>query len=87
MNIQAQFVAMAAPRIDDIWRFWDYGTIQFVQNRFTREFLEVHGPNALFGDGPFKMVCDAAEGGRPILLGLDDPDLERALILPAIMPQ
>ena len=47
---------MAAPRIDDIWRFWDYGTVQFAENCVTGEFLEVHGPNALFGDGPFKMV-------------------------------
>ena len=72
---------MAAPRIDDIWRFWDYGSIQFVENRVTGEFLKVHGPDALFGDGPFKMVRDAAEGGRPILLGLDGTDLERALHL------
>ena len=72
---------MVAPRIDDIWRFWDYGSIQFVENRVTGEFLKVHGPDALFGDGPFKMVRDAAEGGRPILLGLDGTDLERALHL------
>ena len=72
---------MAAPRIDDIWRFGDYGSIQFVENRVTGEFLKVHGPDALFGDGPFKMVCDAAEGGRPILVGLDGTDLERALHL------
>ena len=72
---------MAAPRIDDIWRFWDYGSIQFVENRVTGEFLKVHGPDALFGDGPFKMVRDAAGGGRPILLGLDGTDLERALHL------
>ena len=70
---------MAAPRIDDIWHFWDFGSIQFVENRVTGEFLKVHGPDALFGDGPFKMVRDAAEGGRPILLGLDGTDLERAL--------
>ena len=56
MNIQAQFVAMAAPRIDDIWRFWDYGSIQFVENQVTGEFLKVHGPDALFGDGFYQMV-------------------------------
>ena len=72
---------MAAPRIDDIWRFWDYGSIQFVENRVTGEFLKVYGPDALFGDGPFKMVRHAAAGGRPILLGLDGTDLERALHL------
>ena len=72
---------MAAPRIDDIWHIWDYGSIQFVENRVTGEFLEVHGPNALFGDGPFKMVRDAAGGGRPILVGLYGTDLERALHL------
>ena len=59
---------MAAPRIDDIWRFWDYGTVQFAENCVTGEFLEVHGPNALFGDGPFKMVHDAAGGGRRFLV-------------------
>ena len=72
---------MAAPRIDDIWRFWDYGSIQFVENRVTGEFLQVYGPDALFGDGPFKMVCHADTGGRPILVGLDGTDLERALHL------
>ena len=70
---------MAAPRIDDIWRFWDYGTVQFAENCVTGEFLEVHGPNALFGDGPFKMVHDAAGGGRRVLVGLDGTDLECAL--------
>ena len=70
---------MAAPRIDDIWRFWDYGSIQFVENRVTGEFLQVYGPDALFGDGPFKMVCHADAGGRPLLVGLDGTDLERAL--------
>ena len=70
---------MVAPRIDDIWRFWDYGSIQFVENRVTGEFLKVHGPAALFGDGPFKMVRDAAGGGRRILVGLDGTDLECAL--------
>ena len=70
---------MAAPRIDDIWRFWDYGSIQFVENRVTGEFLEVHGPNALFGDGPFKMVRDAAGGGRRVLVGLDGTHLDCAL--------
>ena len=76
MNIQAQFIAMAAPRIDGICRFLDYGSIQFVENRVTGEFLKVHGPDALFGDGPFQMInCE----GRPTLVGLDGTDLQRAL--------
>ena len=59
---------MVAPHIDDVWRFWEYGSIQFVENRVTGEFLKVHGPDALFGDGPFQMInCE----GRPTLVGLD----------------
>ena len=67
---------MVAPHIDDVWRFGEYGSIQFVENRVTGEFLKVHGPDALFGDGPFQMInCE----GRPTLVGLDGTDLQRAL--------
>ena len=67
---------MDAPHSDDVWRFWEYGSIQFVENRVTGEFLEVYGPDALFGDGPFKMIN---REGRPTLVGLDGNDLQRAL--------
>ena len=67
---------MVAPHIDDVWRFWEYGSIQLVENRVTGEFLKVHGPDALFGDGPFQMSnCE----GRPTLVGLYGTDLQRAL--------
>ena len=67
---------MDAPHSDDVWRFWEYGSIQFVENRVTGEFLKVYGPDALFGDGPFKMIN---REGRPTLVGLDGNDLQRAL--------
>ena len=67
---------MDAPHSDDVWRFWEYGSIQFVENRVTGEFLKVYGPDALFGDGPFQMIN---REGRPTLVGLDGNDLQRAL--------
>ena len=63
---------MDAPHSDDVWRFWEYGSIQFVENRVTGEFLKVYGPDALFGDGPFQMIN---REGRPTLVGLDGNDL------------
>ena len=67
---------MVAPHIDDVWRFWEYGSIQVVENRVTGQFFKTHRPVALFGDGPFKMVNPE---GRPTLVGLDGTDLQRAL--------
>ena len=74
--MQAQIIAIVAPHGDDVWRFWEYGSIQFVENRVTGEFLKVYGPDALFGDGPFQMIN---REGRPTLVGLDGNDLQRAL--------
>ena len=67
---------MVAPHSDDVWRFWEYGSIQSVENRVTGEFLKVYGPDALFDDGPFQMIN---REGRPTLVGLDGNDLQRAL--------
>ena len=73
---------MAAPRVDDMWRLWDFGSIQFAENTLTGEFLKVYGPNALFGDGHFTMVIDKAMPGRPVLLGVDGTDDDRVIHLP-----
>ena len=58
------------------WRFWDFGSVQFVQDTLSGESLRAHGPGAVFTDGPFKVVTC---GDKPVLLGLDGDDEHCAL--------
>ena len=60
------------------WILFDFGGVQFVEDVLAGEFLRVHGPGALFDDGPFRLVND---GGRPLLLGLSGNDLTRSIHL------
>ena len=52
------------------WRFWDFGTLQFVQDGLTGDSLRVHGPGAAFEDGPFRFVDD----DKPVVVGLTGTD-------------
>ena len=65
-------MASAPPR----WRFWDFGSVQFVQDKLSGESLRAHGPGAAFTDVPFIFVL---EGGRPAIVGLDGDDEHCAL--------
>ena len=38
------------------WRFWDFGSVQFVQDTLSGESLHAHGQGAAFTDGPFRFV-------------------------------
>ena len=58
------------------WRFWDFGSVQFVQDTLSGESLRAYGPGAAFTDGPFKFVTF---GDKPVLLGLDGDDEHCAL--------
>ena len=69
--------AMAAP--PERWRFWDFGSLQFVQDTLSGELVVVHGNGAVFGDGPFKFAVD--DDGRPVVVGLEGDDDHCALHL------
>ena len=58
------------------WRFWDFGSTQFVQDTLSGESLCAHGQGAVFTDGPFKFV---SYDNKPMLVGLEGGDEHCAL--------
>lgn len=58
------------------WRFWDFGSVQFVQDSLSGQSLRAHGPGAAFTYGPFRFV---SYGDKPVLVGIDGGDEHRAL--------
>ena len=58
------------------WRFWDFGSVQFVQDTLSGESLRAHGQGAVFIDGPFKFVL---YGDKPVLVGVVGEDEHFAL--------
>ena len=58
------------------WRFWDSGSVPFVQDTLSGESLRAHGQGAAFTDGPFRFLDD---GDKPVLVGLDGDDEHCAL--------
>lgn len=61
------------------WSLWDFGCTQLAGHFLTGEFLKVHGPDSLFADGPFDLVCDEGSSNRALLVGLDGSDEDCAL--------
>ena len=70
----------ATGAIEALWRLWDFGTEQHLQNQTTGEVARVHcshnfGAPASFEGGPFQLTTYS---GRAVLAGPGD-DMVRAL--------
>ena len=61
------------------WRLYDFAAEQFVCYLPTGELQQVHGPRAVVSGGPWAQVL--VHENRPVLLGAQGTDTDRALCL------